>query len=236
MSKLSIIPDKIRDFEYYKSLLPMYLRTQDEFLSHFYNLFRLGLSHKSSTRCSTSVICSQTLLCGESMSSICSTAEDIFSCLDIFNRLNNNVINVNGDVLDKLAALFGVARHFSIVINKQKKDLHLSDDDLTILIKCQVIKNFFSGTFEELRQCYALVDLPVAIITRLGATATCNMYMLLSREDEVSENVKDMFCAGLLTIESMGITYTYAINIAESIALFDSTSINATFDHGQFII
>ena len=183
--------------------------------------------------CGTDVRCGAVVV-GSRTESIVSVIDKIFAFLDIFNTSGQH-LSESADILDKLASLFGVSRQFSVTIEDEKKQLNLSDNDLLILIKCQVIKNFFNGTYEHLMRCFEIVNLPVMPLTDTQP-AHCKMYMLLQDENEVSQNVKDMFLSGMLSVESMGIYYTYAIQIAQNIAIFDSLSSTAVFDVGQFII
>ena len=234
---MAILPKEMQSFDYYKKLTPMYLAQLPSFMIHEKIFFDIGFQPEST------LTCGQFTACGVDedvrTSSIFSTAMRIFRSLDIFEVAYANYWTTN-DVLDKLAALFGVSRHFTVINTVEGTDteyeLNLSNSDLILLIKCQVIKNFFDGSFEELDGYYKLVGLPVIALTDSNAVAKCNMYMLLLQENEVSENVKKMFLAGLLSVESIGIQYTYNIVLAPNIAIFDSVSTTAGFDAGQFIL
>lgn len=230
---MSILPEELQSFEYYKGLTPMYLQDVHGFLDQVKIWFNLCMQKASILTCGTDVRCGAVTV-GSRTDSIVSVIDKTFAFLDIFNTSGQH-LSESSDILDKLASLFGVSRQFSVTIENEKKQLNLSDNDLLILIKCQVIKNFFNGTYEHLMRCFEIVNLPVMPLTDTQP-AHCKMYMLLQDENEVSQNVKDMFLSGMLSVESMGIYYTYAIQIAQNIAIFDSLSSTAVFDIGQFII
>lgn len=248
MRSTSILPETLTTFEYYRTLVPMYLRQDISFMSHFQMLYELGFKLAEPLACGPTVIAGN-YLCGIATSSIWSTGDKLFKYLDIFNKLESDddyltIINAYDsgecDILDKLGALFGVSRSFSVKYNGDTYDLDLTDPDLLMLIKCQVIKNRYSGTYAETTRYYNMVGLPVLQLTnsssaQTGFPAHCTLYMLLQSLDDVSDNIKHMFMAGLLNIESMGIFYTYTIQLATKIAIFDSTDSDEIFDEGQFI-
>lgn len=229
---MSILPEELQSFEYYRGLTPMYLQDVHGFLEQVKIWFNSTMQKSSILTCGTDVPCG--VKADTRTESIVSVIDKTFAFLDIFNTSGQH-LSESADILDKLASLFGVSRQFSVTIENEKKQLNLSDNDLLILIKCQVIKNFFNGTHEHLMRCFEIVNLPVMPLTDTQP-AHCKMYMLLQDENEVSQNVKDMFLSGMLSVESMGIYYTYAIQIAQNIAIFDSLSLTAVFDVGQFII
>lgn len=229
---MSILPEELQSFEYYKGLTPMYLQDVHGFLEQVKIWFNSTMQKSTVLTCGTDVPCG--VEADSRTESIVSVIDKTFAFLDIFNTSGQH-LSESADILDKLASLFGVSRQFSVTIEDEKKQLNLSDNDLLILIKCQIIKNFFNGTHEHLMRCFEIVNLPVMPLTDTQP-AHCKMYMLLQDENEVSQNVKDMFLSGMLSVESMSIYYTYAIQIAQNIAIFDSLSSTAVFDVGQFII
>ena len=229
---MSILPEELQSFEYYRGLTPMYLQDVHGFLEQVKIWFNSTMQKSSILTCGTDVPCG--VEADTRTESIVSVIDKTFAFLDIFNTSGQH-LSESADILDKLASLFGVSRQFSVTIENEKKQLNLSDNDLLILIKCQVIKNFFNGTHEHLMRCFEIVNLPVMPLTDTQP-AHCKMYMLLQDENKVSQNVKDMFLSGMLSVESMGIYYTYAIQIAQNIAIFDSLSSTAVFGVGQFII
>lgn len=232
---MSILPEELQSFKYYENLTPMYLKDVDGFLDQIQIWFDVFMKKGFESVCSNNNFCGDNII-GRNSNSAVYVIDKIFNCLDIFNKFSNLNSVASSDLLDKLASLFGVKRRFSVIINDVRKQLQLNDKEQLILIKCQIIKNFFEGSYEHLIKCFNLIDLPILPLTKQNSQAHCEMYMLLKSEDEVSENIKDMFLAGLLSIESMGIYYSYAIQIAENIAIFDKLLENASFDIGQFVL
>lgn len=228
---MSILPTKLQSFDYYRNLVPMYLQDVHGFLEQIKIFFDIGFQSGNFLFCGNDVVCGTTL--GFTGSSVLSSIDRTFSFLDIFN-MSKTHNDESSDILDKLAALFGVTRRFSVNVGEVKKDLQLSDDDLLILIKFQVIKNFFDGSQERLSKCITLTGLPIMILT--DTSGHCKSYMLIQDDTPISENVQYMFLAGLLNIESMGIRYSYALQSAENIAIFDSLNSASSFDNGRFIL
>lgn len=205
-------------------------------------------------------------------SSIISSMRDIFNSLNIFNKdddgRSSNISTSSTDylaflntiressteteVIDKLAHLYGVSRNFSVQYSVSgtatTKELNLTDEALMLLIKCQVIKNAYKGTFEQLKELYSMIGLPVMIITEgldesTGNYKNAHCRLILLRQTDTDYTgtgnpllgVEDMFLAGLLTIQSLGIKYTYELYTAGTIAIFDSTDTNRVFDAGSFV-
>lgn len=249
MAKVSLIPEEVSSFSYYEKLTPLYLQNSETFMKHFEIFYEMGFLPEGSQLLCNQALCDEVVV-GQSRFSVLNLGIELFKFLDIFTVLNptrryEDVVYITNstksDVLDKLAKLFGISRNFSIpdLVGEDEdatKEISLNDSDLLMLIRCQVIKNFFNGTFEDLLRCYKLINLPILPLTDSINPAHCKIYLLLSNIYEVSQNVKDMFLAGLLSIESMGIYYTYAIQVAENIAVFDSTLSSSSFDLGQFVI
>lgn len=230
---MNILPEELQSFKYYQNLIPMYLKNTHGFLEQIKIWYRVFMQSTSTLRCGVDVPCG--VKADEKTESMVTDINKIFNFLDIFNKFGSSDFSEADDVLNKLANLFGVTRNFSVEVNDERIQLSLSDSDLLTLIKCQIIKNFFDGTYEQLIKCFEIVNLPILPLTDTSP-AHCKMYMLLNSEDEVSQNIKNMFLAGMLSIESMGIHYTYAIQIAENIAIFDSSVSTAVFDAGQFVL
>lgn len=245
---LYILPEKTRNFSYYEKLLPLYLQEEENFKSHFKILFDVFFAENyfDTLVCSNETICSDTTICGTAIikNSVVSAIDKAFALLDIFgrtlgNRTYGSYVDMSAnesDALDKLAALFGISRNFSVTIADEKIQLSLNNQDLLTFIKCQVIKNYFNGTFAELEKYYKDVNLPILCLTDSTTAAHCKMYMLLSNNDEISENIKNLFLSGKLSVESLGIYYSYSIQTATNIAIFDSTIEASSFDYGQFVI
>lgn len=235
-----MLSDKLKSFVYYERKLPLYLQNSYGFLEHFRIFYDL--------------------LTSDSNSSVVPTIDLLFELLNIFDRncteshqesyernlhyLNfvNSLPDANdgnsSDVLDKIGNLFGLKRQLSVSINGTEHMLNLNNKDFLMLIKCTIIKNYFDGSYSELNHYYQEVCLPVFTLT--SAPARCDMYLISVKDPlyKYSSNVEKMFLSGLLTVESMGIMYTYAITGAQAIAEFDFSGEGFThnFDYGVFVI
>lgn len=255
MTGASVLNDKLRPFSYYEQKLPLYLRNSFGFVEHFRIWYRLLVGEE--------LVASDVQVVRDSLrvsegSSITGTIDRLFELLNIFDlncvQAHNQsydsnehyLLFLNGipdsdegkaaDILDKIGSLFGLRRQFSVIINGTEYMLDLNNRDFLIFIKCTVIKNYFDGTYAELSSFYKSVGLPVFILTD-STSAQCNM-QLINLEDSVyspSEDVKKMFLAGLLTVESAGIQYTYTLHGVQNLAIFDSLLSTNAFDMGEFV-
>lgn len=166
-----------------------------------------------------------------------------FTNLDIWNNQN-----IKSEFLDLIGAIFGLRRSFNIeytYINDQqeeinvKKNISLNDNDFLIYIKCQIIKQNFQGTNEELERLYThyknnkqeagLIDLCFIYILTIGS-ANCSIYF--QNSSSFSENIIELFKAGYLTIESMGIKYTKDVGSIFTLGRFGYAS--STSDQYKF--
>lgn len=194
----SILSDKLKSFDYYKKKLPLYLQNSYGFAEHF-RIWQEVLKD-----------------------SVVKTADEILQLIDIFDK--NYIAYINSlksdesdttQMLDFLAELFGQQRKFM----HNNQIITLTDEELCLLIKTQIIKNYFSGTREELLNLYKSIGLRVFYLTT--GHAKCTVYLAYTSEDidpdadqypymYYSPNIRTMFAIGMLTIESLGITYAYS--------------------------
>ena len=158
--------------------------------------------------------------------------------LSFINSIKNSENGTKSDILDKIGNLFGLKRRFSVDISGTIYELNLNNADFLTLIRCTIIKNYFDGSFEELNQYYKDAGLPVFILTNASNPAQCDVHLIdiEGSNYEISTNVKRMFLAGLLMVESVGISYTYSIHGIQSTAIFDSNDVSKVFDAGVFVI
>lgn len=255
MTGASVLNDKLRPFSYYEQKLPLYLRNSFGFVEHFRIWYQLLVGEELFA--SNAQVVRDSLRVSEG-SSITGTINRLFELLNIFDlncvQAHNQSYDSNehyllflneipdsdegkaADILDKIGSLFGLRRQFSLVVNGTEYMLDLNNRDFLIFIKCTVIKNYFDGTYGELSAFYKSVGLPVFILTDT-TSAQCNM-QLINLEDSVyspSEDVKRMFLAGMLTVESAGIQYAYTIHAVQNLAIFDSLQSANAFDTGVFV-
>ena len=149
----------------------------------------------------------------------------LFDQLDIFNVQNKELPpDYISNLIDKIGAIFGCYRKFTIYLDGQYEELELDDKDFIIYIECQIVKQNFKGTREELSKIYktyeegevtkgSLLDLIMVYVLYQVPTGNppilnsiqCNIYW--SNYSQYSENLLKLFLGGYLTIESMGILY-----------------------------
>ena len=200
---MSIIPQELRSFDYYLRKLPLFLRQSDTFIEHFRIWF--DLLNGGST----------------AYSGIVDSADCLLYLLNIFDddyidTVNSLVGNENGtvsDILDKLGALFGVHRVFSVTykddndVIHEDEQLELNNQDFLTLIKAQIIKDYCDGTAEQIEQFYDSIGLKIYVITT-DSNATASLYLAeFTGVNSYSDNIKKMFQAGILRINNLGIAY-----------------------------
>lgn len=158
--------------------------------------------------------------------------------LSMLNMMEDTNDGNSSDILDKIGNLFGLKRAFSVDVGGTEYMLNLNNKDFLTLIKCTIIRNYFDGSFAELNQYYKDAGLPVFILTNASNPAQCDVHLIdiEGSNYEISTNVKRMFLAGLLMVESVGISYTYSIHGIQSTAIFDSNDVSKVFDAGVFVI
>lgn len=146
------------------------------------------------------------------------------------------------DWLDKIGELFGVKRALSVQYTENNivktEQLNLNNEDFLKLIQCQIIKNYFNGSYEQIKQYYEKVGLRVLYITA-EEEATCNVYLLKTEDSafDYSDNIKKLFLSGLMLIESAGIKYTTAVIDLGALLIWDKavTGNYTGWDYGEWI-
>lgn len=198
----SILPDTLKSFDYYLHKVPMFLRRSESFMEHFkiwFDLLNGGQTEHSG---------------------IIPTADCLLYLMNIFDdsylsfidSLEDNNSGTVSDILDKLAALFGVSRIFSVTYKNDndeivKEQLELDNKDLLTLIKAQIVKNYCDGSASQIEDFYDTVGLKVFVITTTSNATAFLQLVDIRGSIEYSDNVKKMFKAGMLRIDSLGISY-----------------------------
>lgn len=217
-----MINEKLVDFNYYYNKLPLYLRNSETFPEHL----RIWV---------------------EFIRGMNNYADDMLGLIDVFNP---NYMQQYGDFcddfLDKLGALYGVRKKFSVTYIDENtnqevtKELNLNRTEFYILIKAQIIKNFFNGTNEQLTDFYLRARIPMIYVT--ATSGQCDILLLIDKLKEInenSENIVDMFKNGLLSVESLGIHYNRITK--ESGASLEwgndsDLSMGTQWDNGEWVI
>lgn len=208
---MSILPDKLRPFSYYEHKLPLYLRKSYGFVEHLRIMYEILID------------------------GVVDNGDTLLSLLDIYDEEYLTKGNIVTDMLDKIGALIGVTRNFNVTYNSNTIAIHLDNADFLLLIKTQLIKNYCDGSYRQLQKYYKKSGLNVFLVT--DAPASVNVYLqVTSNNTSYSENVKNMFLAGLLTVEAMGVKYAYSFIDVNRVLLWDSNIISNLWDVGEWTI
>lgn len=235
--KSSILPEKLKSFDYYVNKLPLFLQNSYGFIEHYRIWYNLLISENE-------------------YEGISNVSDIILYLLDIFDKdylttlrdmplsgsTSDDDYGYASDVLDKIGQLFGVTRNFTCTYTDQSQEiseaLSLNNNDFLVLIKCQIIKNYCEATFEQLKQYYESAGLYTMIRTTKEngeyVPASSQIYLFSNQDIAYSENIRKMFLAGMLRIESMGINYSEFYSTLSGLLTWDSIIGNEIWDEGAW--
>lgn len=231
MNTISILPDKLKDFNYYKNKLPLYLQNSYGFIEHFRIWYDMYIGNTD-------------------YNGIVSSIDVILNLLNIFDEdyleyiaampetdvSEEEPYGTKCDILDKIGNLFGVQRVFSCTYIDEyeqiTEELTLNNAEFLILIRGQIIKNYCEGTYSQIEQYYNSTGLKICITTSETDNAEAHIYLVSNEDESYSENIRKMFLAGLLRIESMGIRYLDIYSSLDGILRWDSGISNEVWDEG----
>lgn len=200
--------DKLKDWQYYYKKLPLYMRNSYGIQDHFKMIFDFMI-----------------------------TLEDIEeNVCEAFDILQDNYIDIiakydsidgyDFEVLDILGAIYGVNRSLNVTYENTvhsivNKALYLTNKEFYMLIKARIIQNNYDGTYEQARNYYDNIGLPIYMFSSSNP-AEC--YLYLGSNENTSDNLRSLFLANLLTLKSVGITYIrHEIDIAKMGIWADAT-------------
>lgn len=187
-----MVKEKLLSWDYYEKKIPLYLKQSNSFAYHFKMLVDL-------------------------FNTLNDGYDTLFKYIDI---LGTDPL-LNSDVLDKIGALYGITRdvhiHYEVDGGVVDKDLTLKDEDFLTYITLIILRNNFNGTFGDIYKTYKKFNLPFYMLTTGDAEVT--VYI----DSYSGINIAtELMLSGLVTLESMGISYRYlAINIG-NLATFDT--------------
>lgn len=207
-----LIPLTIRAFRYYERKLPLYLRNDDCFVEHFKLWYELMMGEGDDNM---GIAISE-------FKGVSPTSDLLLYLLNIYDKDFLSIIsqlkdyNNNCDILDMLGNLFGLRRTFSFEYHetatsttKTAATVSLTDKEFLTLIKAQIIRNYCNGTYEQVMQYYA--DAGLQILPVYNDTYNASVDAYLNEDKGVTDNISKLFRGGYLTIEHLGIRYTYTI-------------------------
>lgn len=207
-----LIPLTIREFRYYERKLPLYLRNDECFVEHFRLWYEL-LMGKGDDETGVPI---------NEFQGISPSADLLLHLLNIYDRDFLNTIaqlkdyDDDCDLLDMLGNLFGLRRTFSLEYyetttspTKTQATVSLNDKEFLTLIKAQIIRNYCDGTYEQVMQYYK--DANLQILPVLNDTYNASVDAYLNESEDVTPNIDKLFRGGYLTVEHLGIRYTYTV-------------------------
>ena len=207
-----LIPLTIREFRYYERKLPLYLRNDDCFVEHFRLWYELMMGEGDDNM---GIAISE-------FKGVSPTSDLLLYLLNIYDKDFLSIISQlkdyddTCDLLDMIGNLFGLRRTFSLEYyetatstTKTAATVSLTDKEFLILIKAQIIRNYCDGTYEQVMQYYA--DAGLQILPVYNSTYDASVDAYLSKGKDVTPNIDKLFKGGYLTIEHLGIRYTYTI-------------------------
>ena len=174
------------------------------------------------------------------LSQIDTTIDTFFTQLNLLSDTGINAINAlsttESDILDKVAAIYGLTRTFDLsyvdpITGPALRKITLTNTELQMLIKAKVVQNHYDGTYLTCKEFYENVDLPIYEYTS-SQPATVEVYLDQTQGIDFTDNVVSMFLAGLFTIKSMGLKYICQTINDPVIATWDNTNRLQVFDKG----
>lgn len=195
---MSILIDKLKDFNYYVSKIPMYLQNSEGFLEHFKIWYDF--------------------LIGKENSGCVGTSDTLLDLINIFDpeydeKYISGEINLASNLLEKLGSIFNISHNFSVMVNGNSQQLNLTDSEFLILLKAQIIKNYSEGSYEQYKELYDKLGWFITYSNANFADVTVNYVVIPGVEPlvELTPNLEACWKTGLLGIEAMGINYRYYI-------------------------
>lgn len=224
---MSIIPDILKTFDYYKNKLPLYLQNDEAFLEHFRIWYDFLVGESSNTGVAG---IEDTLL------SLINIFDDNY--LEFINSLKEdpNDDTETSDILDKLGNIFNIKRNFSVTYKVNNVlttfPIELNDKDFITFIQAQIIKNYSDGSYKQMREFYDKAGLYILFAS--DSPASTRVYLINTPEKTYSNNIRHIFAGGLLTIESMGITYDYSEQSIEDMLIWNEKDDSDEYGWGDY--
>lgn len=220
-----LIPVELQNFDYYRFHIPLFLRNSYGYIEHFKIWFDILMGNGG----------------------IVPQFDHVLRMLDIFNEhyvewlYEMDPSGQESDILDKIATLFDVNRYVHVEYwdngNFYSEDLTLSNEELLVLIKGQIIKNYCQGSREQIDWYYDNAGLKIISVGNPTPIdiMTCKLYLIDDPDKPYTSNMKKMFLAGMLNVYQLGIKYDYEIlSISANTLVWDSNDVNEVWDVGAW--
>ena len=204
-----------KNWDWYKKRLPLYMLNSKGIEDVFYTLFKF-------------------------LENLDTVEDNISEVFDIMNSNYEDIVkkyDVNGyqgydfKFLDMLCYIYGTERYLGLeYIDKgnqlTKKNVHLNNGELLLLIKIQIIQMGYDGSYKQLIEFYENSNIKVKVINS-DQSAVAQVYF---DKDSLSENEQALANAGYLLIQSLGITYYSSVTSLPYLGYWDSESTNLRWE------
>lgn len=216
--------EELKNFNYYWTKVPLYLRNSYGYETHFRLLYDIMVSSDDKAGF---INCTETLLeelnvFDDDYLSYIASFVDSGAIYDEEKGIYTDYGSYS-DILDKLGSLYGVNRHFNVTYTKDgrtiEKNISLNNEDFLTLIKIQIIRYNCEGSYEQMAELYSSIHLYMYIQNTGHAEITARLVV----EENTSQDIIDMFLAGMLTIKPMGVDIIHdVVENVEAILIWDA--------------
>ena len=212
-----MLPEKLKNWDYYKEKLPLYVRNSYGIKEHFYIIYGM-------------------------MIELDKNEIEICDCFNLLQKdYEHNVIEkydaLDGydfEFLDMIASIYGVNRYLDVSYTDKdnkvvRKTLKLTNQELYTCIKARIIQNNYDGSYKQAIEYYRSIGLSVQMFFDPTEAAKCDIYLDVSVSSD-SDNIRALFLAGMLTLKSVGITYNEMIVSFDNAGVWDGTESHGKWD------
>ena len=217
-----MLPEKLKNWDYYKEKLPLYVRNSYGIKEHFYIIYGMMIElDKNET--------------------------EICNCFNLLQEgYEHNVIekydSLDGydfEFLDMIASIYGVNRCLNVSYtdesnNVVRKALKLTNQELYTFIKARIIQNNYDGSYAQAIKYYRSIGLNIQMFFDSSSAAKCDIYLDVSKS-AISENIRSLFLAGLLTLKSIGIVYNEKIVNFSKAGIWNSEQSNGKWNEATWL-
>ena len=217
-----MLPEKLKNWDYYKEKLPLYVRNSYGIKEHFYIIY-------------------------EMMIELDKNEIEICDCFNLLQKdYEHNVIEkydaLDGydfEFLDMIASIYGVNRYLDVSYTDKdnkvvRKTLKLTNQELYTFIKARIIQNNYDGSYEQAIKYYQSIGLNIQMFFDPLNAAKCEIYLDVSKSS-ISENIQSLFLAGLLTLKSVGIVYDEKIVNFSKAGIWNSELSNGKWNEATWL-